>query len=121
MPIYLLSNRNFTAFKHCSLTNLVNGNLLIGLAHWTIFEAINVAFGVNINFFLCPTPGISAIFDVLPSFIVWPSYRTPMSIVIFIVALILSYIYVAFVAVLYYVTGYASRLSDKKKNGTKEQ
>ena len=93
-PLYLLVHRNCTALRLSRLPHFVNANLLIALLHWVVYETVNVSLSVNVNFFLCPTPGILDLLNELPQQVIWPSYRTVLSVLLFILALAFSTVYV---------------------------
>ena len=107
-PLYLLSMRRALAYRHCTFQNILTGNLLISLLHWGVYQPINVSFGVNINFFLCPTPGLHTIFAAVPSYLLLPSYRTFLSIAAVVLATLFSYIYVFIVGTFCYLSGFSS-------------
>jgi len=77
VPLYLLIRHNFLGANVIDFKTLLLGNWLIVFTHWTLFEAIDIAFHVNVNFFLCPAAAMSSAFDaMLPKMLMWPSYRT---------------------------------------------
>jgi hypothetical protein len=51
-------------------------------------------FQVNVNFFLCPSEGMAAPFSILPWFMMWPTYRTFLSLLMFVCSIPLCFGYV---------------------------
>ena len=80
-----------------------------------------MALNVNVEFMLCPTGAMEAIFDVVPSWVLFPTYRTCMTIIVFIIGPIISLIYITaakFVLYLKYNLSSHDRVlqpNDKKK------
>ena len=109
-PLYLLVHRDFAALRSAMPRHFVIANLLIALLHWVVYESVNVTLSVNVNFFLCPTPGIRDLLSALPQEAIWPSYRTILTLAMFVLALIFSAIYVLVAAVFYRVwRGYRAK------------
>ena len=100
-PLYLLVHHDFTALRSAMLRHFIHANLLIALLHWVVYEAVNVTLSVNVNFFLCPTPGILDLLSALPPEAIWPSYRTILSLLLFCLAMVFSGFYVLVAAIIY--------------------
>jgi hypothetical protein len=49
---------------------------------------------VNVDFILCPTDAMVAIFAMFPQWMFLPSYRTFMTLAVLLVGTIISYIYI---------------------------
>lgn len=48
---------------------------------------------VNVEFMLCPTSAMLTIFPLVPSWVLWPSYRSTLTHVVIIVGSLIPYIY----------------------------
>ena len=55
---------------------------------------MNRYFEVNVNFMLCPSDGMTRSFEILPPWMLWPSYRTFIVIVLFFLSFPICYIYI---------------------------
>lgn len=55
---------------------------------------MNRYFEVNVNFMLCPSDGMTRSFEILPTWMLWPSYRTFIVIVFFFLSFPICYIYI---------------------------
>jgi hypothetical protein len=115
IPVYLLCHRNYTAYRHCSILQFINANLVIGILHFLLFECINVTFAVNVNFFLCPTPGLLTLFATLPEYLLFPSYRTFLFVVLFSLAMACCGGYVTLAASLHTLSSAVGVIDDKIK------
>lgn len=49
---------------------------------------------VNVEFMLCPTEGMNNVFALVPDWVIWPSYRSIMVILVCIVGSFMSHCYV---------------------------
>lgn len=49
---------------------------------------------VNVEFMLCPSSAMAAVFSLAPAVVLQPSYRTPLTLVVFIVGTMVSYTYI---------------------------
>ena len=93
IPLYLLCRRNFTVSRLCSIHLFTIGLWIFAMFHFTFYEAVCVSFHVNPQFMLCPTFGLRSILAALPPFMLFPTYRTTVTFVFSIMALINSYLY----------------------------
>lgn len=59
-----------------------------------LVQVLDRYFQVNVNFFLCPSEGMVEPFKLLPWFLMWPSYKTFLSGLMFFLSIPLCYIYV---------------------------
>jgi hypothetical protein len=55
---------------------------------------IDVTLNVNVEFMLCPTGAMKAIFPVFPQWMFYPTYRSTLTWVVVLVAVPLSYAYI---------------------------
>eukprot|EP01041_Mallomonas_annulata_P012806 gene12806-27000_t len=90
MPLYLLVRNNFVAGVVSSLETVCLSSWMVLLLHWPCYEVLDVSFQVNIMFMLCPTGAMHSAFAHFPSWILWPSYRSTLTVVFFAVSVVLS-------------------------------
>ena len=97
VPLYLLCRRNFQALNECSTKTVLAGYWILHVLHYTLYEGFDLLTLVNIEFMLCPTGAMNAIFTQLPQGLLVPTYRTPLTVVVVFVAIgiALFYIFVA--------------------------
>ena len=93
VPIYLLCRNNFAASKFCSFKILFIGHLMFSLLHFTFYEFIDLNFNVNVQFLLCPTFALQDIFKSFPPYLLYPSYRTTVTVGFTVIGLITAHIY----------------------------
>ena len=55
---------------------------------------MDLLLNVNVEFMLCPTAAMLDIFPLLPAWVLWPSYRSALTVVVVIVGSVLSYLYI---------------------------
>ena len=55
---------------------------------------MNRHFEVNVNFMLCPSEGMRGPFEMLPPWLIWPSYRTVIVTSFFILSFPICYAYI---------------------------
>jgi hypothetical protein len=54
-----------------------------------------LALDVNVEFMLCPTGAMESIFTIIPTWILFPSYRTFMTFIVFMIGPVISQFYVS--------------------------
>lgn len=59
-----------------------------------VMQVVDLALNVNVEFMLCPTSAMLTIFPLVPSWVLWPSYRSTLTHVVIIVGSLISYTYV---------------------------
>lgn len=94
-PLYMLIRNDFCALKISDVKGVLLGNWLPIALHWYFFAPFDRYFSVNINFWLCPSEGMADAFTLLPTALIWPSYRTFCTILFFIVDIPIIYTYIA--------------------------
>eukprot|EP01031_Cornospumella_fuschlensis_P025081 gene25081-30295_t len=94
MPFYLLARRNYLALTHAGSTTTVCGLLILLFLHFSLFEVVDMVTEVNVEFMLCPSAAMAGVFGLVPASILQPSYRTPLTVIVFIVGTIISYSYI---------------------------
>lgn len=94
IPIYLLLRRNAIALKHASLNKGFVGIWILAVLHFFLFEIVDVVLSVNVEFMLCPTSAMVVIFPHLPQWLLIPSYRTTLTIMVFIVGTFMTTLYI---------------------------
>lgn len=94
VPLYLLCRRNFQALNQCSTKTALAGFWILHVLHYTLYEGFDLMTSVNIEFMLCPTGAMNAIFTQLPPGLLWPSYRTPLTTVVIFVAIGIALFYI---------------------------
>ena len=77
VPLYLLCRRNFQVARLCSWKTVCAGLWILHTLHYAVYEVIDLLITVNVEFMLCPTAAMASVFELLPSAILYPSYRTP--------------------------------------------
>jgi hypothetical protein len=75
---------------------------------------VDVILSVNVEFMLCPTAAMEVIFPKLPSYIFWPSYRTTLTITVFLVGMIMSWLYITVTRIIVYLFFPATSLTKKR-------
>lgn len=104
VPLYLLLRKQGSILKHFSWNHVFLGNLIVMGLHWWIFEFTNVNFGVNVNFFACPTPDLRIASQIFASYVPWlPSYRNFYMFVFITSSLISSFLYITTARILQYL------------------
>lgn len=114
VPLYLLCRRNFQVARLCSLKTVFAGLWILHTLHYTVYELIDLLITVNVEFMLCPTGAMATIFDLLPPAILYPSYRTPLTAVVLVVAPCIAFCYIALARLLMAMTG-ATEVKKGKK------
>ena len=75
VPFFLLIKDDFSLYHLVSFRNIMIANWITLLLHWTAYEGVDVMFHINVEFFLCATPAMASGISIMPSYLVWPSYR----------------------------------------------
>lgn len=65
-----------------------------------VYQVVDLALNVNVEFMLCPTAAMHTLFPLVPSWVLWPSYRSTLSFVVFIVGTVISYLYIGAAALI---------------------
>jgi hypothetical protein len=60
-----------------------------------LIQIVDLSLDVNVEFMLCPTASMHTIFALVPDWILWPSYRSTLTIAVMIIAWPISYSYIA--------------------------
>ncbi len=55
---------------------------------------IDVYFSINVEFLLCPTSAMLTVFEILPPILLHPSYRTTLTILLFLISIPVTYAYI---------------------------
>lgn len=71
-----------------------NSGLLTLISYVLFTQIVDLALNVNVEFMLCPTSAMLTIFPLVPSWVLWPSYRSTLTHVVVIVGSLLAYTYV---------------------------
>jgi hypothetical protein len=95
LPLYLFARRDFAAARLCSAAHILAAAWAFTLLHWTFYEYVDTAFMVNPQFMLCPTLGMQEMFRAFPPALLWPSYRTTVTLIFNAISLVQSTIYLA--------------------------
>lgn len=74
---------------------------------------MDLLLNVNVEFMLCPTAAMLTIFPLLPSWVLWPSYRSTLTLVVIVVGTLISYLYVGAAALVRRVSG-GAKVTAKK-------
>lgn len=83
IPLYLLTRRGFTASRLCTSRLIAIAFTLFALMHFTFYETIGLNFHVNPQFMLCPTFAMREVFKAFHPMLLWPSYRTTVTLIFF--------------------------------------
>ena len=59
-----------------------------------IMQVIDLALNVNVEFMLCPTGAMQSAFSIAPSWVLFPTYRTLMTLIVFMIGPLISQIYI---------------------------
>jgi len=121
VPIYLLCRRNFAAARFCSSKILWIAILAFSIVHFTVYETIDVTFSVNPQFMICPTFALQGIFKELPQYLLYPSYRTFVTIVFSPVAVLVAHIYWGFSLTFQRMKEFAGKHSAHQQKGTENR
>ena len=95
VPLYLLCRRDFAAWRQSSLGTALLGVWILQAVHWCVYLPLDATFLVNVEFMLCPTLGMRDIFALLPAWLLWPSYRSSLAIVVGLGSVGVAYLYMA--------------------------
>ena len=109
VPLYLLCRRNFQVARLCTFKTVLTGLWILNVLHYTAYEGFDLLTSVNVEFMLCPTGAMHTVFAQLPSFILQPSYRTPLTAVVNVVAIPIAYAYIVPARVLMSIFGKAAK------------
>jgi len=91
-PIFLLWRDGYS-HQLLQFSYIFLGVWLLILYHWIILESIDLFTLINVDFMLCPTSAMKQAFQIVPEGLLWPSYRTTITVVVALVGWPLSYIY----------------------------
>jgi hypothetical protein len=75
---------------------------------------VDLSLDVNVEFMLCPTASMFTIFALVPEWVLWPSYRSTLTIAVMIIAWPISYSYIAAGHLLRLVFGHKNALIKTK-------
>lgn len=113
VPFYLLVRRNFLAVKYAGPFTIFVGIWILAVLHFSLFEVVDLTFNVNVEFMLCPTASMEDVFALLPAHYQWPSYRSLMTYIVIVCAVIISSAYII-------PTNILMRVMENKKTTNKE-
>mmetsp|Transcript_8691 Transcript_8691/g.8629 ORF Transcript_8691/g.8629 Transcript_8691/m.8629 type:complete len:302 (+) Transcript_8691:72-977(+) len=94
VPIYLLQRRNSLAIEMCSVFTVSFGLCILTFLHFSLYEGIDLLLNVNVEFMLCPTGAMNSIFGQFPPWLLFPSYRSVMVVLVCIVGSFMAHCYV---------------------------
>jgi hypothetical protein len=94
VPLYLLCRRDFQVARLCTWKTVLAGLWVLHMLHYTVYEGMDLLTSVNVEFMLCPTGAMQAIFDLMPPGVLQPSYRTPLTAGVLLVAIPIAYSYI---------------------------
>ena len=92
----------FFYFRHYIFQHLTD-NLNNSSNFLPFFQPVNRYFGVNVNFMLCPSEGMSSAFDKLPPWLLWPSYRTIIVAGFFVLSFPICYTYIGLCKIIIFI------------------
>lgn len=117
MPLYLLYRKDFLALRLASTKSVFVGLWICAFLHWSLYELVDLAFLVNVEFMLCPTAAMLSIFPMLPrSFVgLFSSYRVMLTLFVCIVAFPIAYFYINTVSLFKLFYGSEGKKSKKSK------
>jgi len=111
-PVFLLCRDGYS-LKLLQFSYIFLGVWLLILYHWAILEPIDVFTLVNVDFMLCPTSAMKEVFRMVSQSLIWPSYRSTITIIVAFLGWPLSYFYKLLAALL--GTLYMGGISGTKK------
>ena len=86
---------------------ITSSNILLTILTFSnflpFFQPVNRYFGVNVNFMLCPSEGMSSAFDKLPPWLLWPSYRTIIVAGFFVLSFPICYTYIGLCKIIIFI------------------
>jgi hypothetical protein len=91
-PIFLLWRDGYS-HKLLQFSYIFLGVWLLILYHWIVLESIDLLTLVNVDFMLCPTSAMKHAFRMVPQSLLWPSYRSTITLAVALVGWPLSYMY----------------------------
>lgn len=97
VPFYLLMRDDFLIARLAGFRTVFIGLWFLTLIHFVFFEAIDLATMVNVEFMLCPSSGMLESFESvlgIPREWVFPTHRTTMTFLVFVIAMPLSLVYI---------------------------
>ena len=105
MPLYLLCRKDFLALRLATTKSVFVGLWICAFLHWSLYEIVDLALLVNVEFMLCPTGAMLSIFPLLPSWLtgLFSSYRVMLTLFVSIVAFPIAYFYIYTAFVLFKV------------------
>jgi hypothetical protein len=92
-PFCLLLRQCDTVRELLTASNIFTGVWMLILFHWVLLESVDYITTVNVDFMLCPSPAMSAVFQMLPQALLWPSYRSVMTVAVSLLALPMSWLH----------------------------
>ena len=94
VPIHLLTRNRFASYQLSCNKYFFLGNWINCAVNWWVGEMINNTFKVNLNFMLCPTDAMASNFARLPNFLLYPSYRTLITVAFCTVNILICWAYI---------------------------
>lgn len=114
VPLYLLVRNDYaglSVFEGAGRTVWTAFCAFIVIFHFAFYAPFDLLFQVNIQFMLCPGAGMHAPLGLAPQWLLWPSYRSILSIVSCVLSLIYTLILVGAAKLIRTVIGGQSSLS----------
>lgn len=105
VPFYLLLRKGGLALQLSSWRSLLMGLWVLTFLHFTLYEGIDLYFLINVEFMLCPSGAMNAIFGEFPSWLFYPSYRTTLAILVWVVGSCLTGLFIALASLLAVLLG----------------
>jgi hypothetical protein len=100
VPLYLLMRHSYLVLDFHNKYSWVANCCVVVVVHFGFYSFFDFIFSVNVQFMLCPTAGIRDALSLVPSGILWPTYRSPLCIV----SCLYSYIFtVAYTSVVKFI------------------
>jgi hypothetical protein len=120
VPILLLLRNDGLMLKMTKLKSIIFANWCVVVLHWIFYQPMDVFFSVNVMFMLCPTDAMVHVFSRLPSWLLFPSYRSTLTVSLFLLSIPLSYCYIVPSYIIHRMRG-GTRLTKQKQHQQQQQ
>jgi len=91
-PVFLLCRDGYST-KLLQFSYIFLGVWLLILYHWAVLEPVDLVTLVNVDFMLCPSIAMKQAFQMISQSLLWPSYRSTITVTVALLGWPLSYIY----------------------------
>ncbi len=118
-PLYLLVRHNGAALRAARWHDATLGIWSMFVYHFVFALPVGLVTRVNLNFMLCPTPALDELLAGVfgPSHTeLWPSYHTPVTLGVPVIAQVVAMVYIAAAVVVHKALDlFTARKTNRKK------